>query len=268
MRWVVCALLGALALSPAPARAQGAAPGTAAGAAAQGTSDAAAACPAPEHITHVEGALPNSAAAIAKDHRLNILLIGTGSSTLPGPDGANLAYPARLQAALQAGAKDVQISLKTDVKSRRTTADMVNDFQTILDAKPNLVIWQTGTFDAMRGVDPDEFRDTLKRGVKRLQAAGIDVLLVNMQYSPRTELMMTASAYAENMRWVAQQREVPLFDRLGLMRYWSEEAVFDFSAPEAASKVAQQVHNCIGKLLADLIMDTLKLGAAEKKGAQ
>jgi hypothetical protein len=251
MKWVVWALAGALSFSPAHAE-----------------QPAPASCPAPEHVTHVEGKLPGAAAAIAKDHRLSILVLGTGSSTLPGADGANAAYPMRLKAALTERLKNVEVTLTTEVRSRRTTGDMVKTLQTVLDAKPNLVIWQTGTFDAMRGVDPDEFRATLKSGVKKLQAAGIDVILVNMQYSPRTEMMVAAGTYAENMRWVAQQRDAPLFDRLGLMKYWSEEGTFDFSAPEAASKVAQQVHNCIGKLLADLIMDTLNIGGPEKKDAQ
>jgi hypothetical protein len=252
MKWVVWALAGALSLSAAQAEQPAPAPS----------------CAAPEHVTHVEGKLPASAAAIAKEHRLNILVLGTGSSTLPGADGANAAYPTRLQVALQERLKDIKVDLKIEVRSRRTTADMVKTLQTVLDAKPDLVIWQTGTFDAMRGVDPDEFRATLKGGVKKLQAAGIDVILVNMQYSPRTEMMVAAGTYAENMRWVAQQRDAPLFDRLGLLKYWSEEGTFDFSAPEAASKVAQQVHNCIGKLLADLIMDTLNIGGPEKKDPQ
>ncbi len=247
MRLVVCALAGALSAVAAHAQEP-------------------ARCAAPEHITHVEGKLPHVAAAMVKDRRLDILVLGTGSSILPGPGGAKLAYPARLLAVLQERFKDVKVSLTTDVKPRRTTADMAATLQTVLDAKPTLVIWQTGTFDAMRGVDLDGFRVALKGGIKKLQAAGIDAILVNMQYSPRTEMMLAAGAYADNMRWVAQQRDVPLFDRLGLMRYWSEEGRFDFSAPQAASAVAQQVHDCIGRLLADLIADTVDIGSLEKDG--
>ena len=41
-----------------------------------------------------------------------------------------------------------------------------------------------------------------------------DVILMNMQYSPRTETMISLSTYADNMRVVARDRDVPLFDRL------------------------------------------------------
>jgi len=35
--------------------------------------------------------------------------------------------------------------------------------------KPTLVIWQTGTVDAMRSVDPDDFRGAVDDGVAALQ---------------------------------------------------------------------------------------------------
>jgi len=261
MRWVVCALLGALALSPAPARAQGAAPGRATGAAAQGTSDAAAACPAPEHITHVEGALPNSAAAIAKDHRLNILLIGTGSSTLPGPDGVRKAYPARLQAALAAAVPGgVAVVVATDVEPRRTAQQMVSVLApALVHTQPELVIWQTGTVDAVKGVDSDQFSQALEQGIGMVRAAGADLILVNAQYSPRTESMIALGAYADLMRRVAAQQEVPLFDRFSVMKTWADLGIFDFYAATKKLDTAELVHDCIGRLLADLILESAKL---------
>ena len=45
---------------------------------------------------------------------------------------------------------------------------------------------------------------------------------MNMQYSPRTELMIAATAYGEAMRMVSPKREVPLFDCLAIMKHWSE----------------------------------------------
>ena len=65
---------------------------------------------------------------------------------------------------------------------------MVPGFVKLLeDKRPTLVIWQTGTVDAMRSVDPDDFRAAVDEGVAALQKAGTDVILMNLQYSPRTE---------------------------------------------------------------------------------
>ncbi|HEX2216284.1 MAG TPA: GDSL-type esterase/lipase family protein [Xanthobacteraceae bacterium] len=224
-------------------------------------------CAVPEHLTHVEGKLPR-VALMAKDAKLDILVEGTGSSTLTGPEGARAAYPARLEAALASRLPGVTVSVRTDVKSRRTTAEMAKALAGLAPAaQPGLVIWQTGTIDAMRGVDPDEFREALEKGVRKLQAVGIDVLLVNMQYSPRTETMITIEPYAEAMRWVAQQTDVPLFDRFAVMRHWSETGAFDLSGSNGL-QVAERVHDCLGKLLAELILDAAGIATGQTKDSR
>src|SRR2546422_10357337 len=92
----------------------------------------------------------------------------------------------------------------------------------VIDEKPNLVIWQTGTLDAIRRIEPDDFRAALEEGVETLHKGGADVILMNMQYSPRTDIMIGYGPYADNMRGVAPQHEIPLFDLLAIMRQWSD----------------------------------------------
>jgi lysophospholipase L1-like esterase len=204
--------------------------------------------------------LPRVAAAINSSRRLVIAVVGTGSSILAGGEGAKLAYPNRLEAALSKQLPGVQVRVVSYAHSRRTAADMVNEFKAVLaENKPSLVIWQTGTVDAIRGVDPDEFRARLDKGVTMLHAGGADVVLMNMQYSPRTEMMIAIGAYAEAMRVVSQQREVPLFDRLSVMRHWNETGTFDLYAGTRDLKTASRVHDCIGQLLADLIIEDARM---------
>jgi hypothetical protein len=129
--------------------------------------------------------------------------------------------------------------------------------------KPTLVIWQTGTVDAMRSVDPDDFRTAVDEGVVALRDAGADTVLVNPQYSPRTESMISASAYLDNMRVVAQEHEVPLFDRFALMQKWSEAGDFDLFTPVHGVGLAKQVHSCLGRALSEFI-----IASAHPKPAQ
>ena len=58
----------------------------------------------------------------------------------------------------------------------------------------------------MRGVEPDDFRTSLDQGIDAITAANADAMMMNMQYSPRTETMLNVSTYADVMRWVAEQR--------------------------------------------------------------
>jgi hypothetical protein len=123
------------------------------------------------------------------------------------------------------------------------------------------VVWQAGTADAIAGVETEDFRSSLEDGVDKIQAAGADVVLVNMQYSPRTASMLDVSAYADVMRLVAQQRNALLFDRLAIMQYWNDIGTFDLYAATTKYDMARRVHECIGWTLALQIINSAHLDA-------
>jgi hypothetical protein len=170
--------------------------------------------------------LPHVAQAIARQ-KLDITVIGSASSELNGPGGTSIAYPTRLESALRATLPSVAVKVATHARSREIAPEMEVKLKGILsEARPGLVVWQTGTADAIRGVDPEDFRIALDDGVDRSQAAGVDMIFMNMQYSPRTEAMLAVGAYADAMRMIALQREVVLFDRFSIMKRWNENGVF------------------------------------------
>lgn len=219
-------------------------------------------CLMAQHQLDYSFALPKTAAAIAAG-QLSILVAGAGSSTLPGANGARRAYPAQLRQALAEALPGVAVTMTLDVKSRRTAGDMLKTFGTVLPAaKPALVIWQTGTVDAMVGIAAERFSETLDRGIAAIRTVGADVILVNAQYSPRTESMIALGAYTEIMRWIALQHSVPLFNRFAIMRLWADLGTFDFTARTKKLDMAERVHACIGRLLAELVVEGAKLGGA------
>jgi hypothetical protein len=219
-------------------------------------------CDIPQSLVESEIDLPRVLTEIKDKHRLDITVIGTGSSGLAGSEGARYAYPARLNDALKARLSGSDIKVTAHVQPKQTTAAMVSGMGKILsDDKPALVIWQAGTADALSGVEPEDFRASLDQGVEQIQGANADVILMNMQYSPRTESMLDVSAYADVMRVVAQQRAAPLFDRLALMHYWNDEGTFDLYAATKKYDMARRVHDCIGRALASQIINAAHLDA-------
>jgi hypothetical protein len=215
-------------------------------------------CRVGESLIDADFPLPHVAKALA-NKKLDVLVVGAGSSTLPGPNGGRDAYPVRLRAALKEKFPGLSVTLATDIKLRRTAADMIDGMPAALAAnKPALVVWQTGTVDAMLVIDPDDFSAALNKGVDLARLAGADVILVNAQYSPRTESMIALSRYLEDMRWVALQQEIPLLDRFAIMKLWTEMGTFDFHSATNKLDVARRVHDCIGRLLADLVSETTR----------
>jgi lysophospholipase L1-like esterase len=222
-------------------------------------------CDIPGYLLFGNYELKRVAEAVAKDRRLTIAVVGTGSSMLAGPDGNRSAYPARLEAALAQRLPSVAVKVVTLVKTRTTAADLAQSMAKLLvDEKPNLVIWQVGTIDAMRRIEPDEFQAALEEGVETLHEGGADVILMNMQYSPRTELMVALGPYADTMRYVAQHHDIPLFDRLAIMRHWSDTGEFDLYAAGKDNVLAHQVHDCIGRGIASMIIEAAHLKEYEK----
>ena len=168
--------------------------------------DAAPACDVPPYLLTTESALPKVADALKTGHPLDILVVGSRSSTINTSDGS--AYPGRLQAVLRERLPSVAVNVSVELQVKKTAEEVAAGLVKLMEGKrPTLVIWQTGTYDAMRSIDPDDFRGAVDEGVAALQNAGTDVILMNLQYSPRTETMISAPPYLDNMRVVAQQHE-------------------------------------------------------------
>jgi hypothetical protein len=216
--------------------------------------DAAPACDVPPYLLTTESALPKVADALKTGHPLDILVVGSRSSTINTSDGT--AYPGRLQAVLREKLPSVAVNVSVELQVKKTAEEVAAGLVKLMEGKrPTLVIWQTGTYDAMRSIDPDDFRGAVDEGVAALQNAGTDVILMNLQYSPRTETMISAPPYLDNMRVVAQQHDVPLFDRFAIMRHWHDAGDFDLFSASHGLELAKRVHDCLGRALSKFVID-------------
>ena len=224
-----------------------------------------AACAAPAYLLATEARLLKVAEAIKAGGRLDILVIGSRSAVVAAaPDGTG--FPGRMTAALRERLPSIAIAMSLQLQIKKTAADVVANLGRLLEGKslegrslegrsPTLVVWQTGTVDAIRSADPDDFRAALGQGIAAFRKAGADVVLVNLQYGPRMETMISTAPYLDVMRVVAQEREVPLFDRFGIMHYWSDTGHFNLFGPVHGAAMARRVHDCLGRALARVVLD-------------
>ena len=238
-------------LAAPPARAGDAAP------------PAPAACEVPSYLLATESQLPKVADAVKANKPLEILVVGSGSTRIPASEESS--YPARMQAILKEKLPPSEpVHVTVEIQSKKTAEETAATFVKLMEAKaPTLVVWQTGTVDAIRSIDPDDFRGAVTEGVAALQNAGADVVLMNLQYSPRTETMISVPPYLDNMRVVAQEHDIPLFDRFAIMRQWNDQGQFDLFNSSRGPEMAKQVHDCLGRALAQFVMDAAHLGPAQ-----
>jgi hypothetical protein len=220
-------------------------------------------CEVPSYLLTTESPLPKVAEAVKTGHPLDILVMGSRSSTINTSDGT--AYPGRLQAMLREKLPSAAVNVSVEIQAKKTAEEAVAGLVKLVETKrPTLVIWQTGTVDAMRSIDPDDFRSAVDEGVAALQNAGVDVILINPQYSPRTDTMISVPPYLDNMRVVAQQHDVPLFDRFAIMRQWHDSGDFDLFSASHGIELAKRVHDCLGRALSKFVIDAAHLTPAQQ----
>ena len=135
-------------------------------------------CRVAEQLVERDFRLPQVTRALAAK-QLNILVVGAGSTLLPGANGGKNAYPARLQHALTEMLPGVEVKVVTDVKVHRNAVETVKTLAPVLAAaKPALVVWGIGTVDAIQAIDTDQFSHALDKGTNIARSAGADVVFM------------------------------------------------------------------------------------------
>ena len=218
--------------------------------------DLAATCAVPAALSEPDFPLEHVAAKLKSDELVSIVVMGSGSSAGMGASAVSNAYSERLDIELRKRFPKGKFKVVNLSKRGQLAADMVSRFSNeVARESPALVIWQTGTVDAVRAVDLTQFGRTLEAGLDELGRHGSDVILMDMQYSPYTSTALDVSQYRDYMRWAAQDRGTTLFDRFAMMQLWTETGVINFTNPAKSeqARYADLVHGCIAYLLAAMI---------------
>lgn len=241
------------------------------GGAASAVAESAKVCAAPSALTRAGFALPRLARSLEKNEPTTILVVN--SSTAPkraartdgatadgGPAAGPRNFPSYIEETLRARYPEDGVVVTTRAVPRATAEVLLGKLPAMLEeTRPALVIWQTGTYDAILGAETSTFSDAVDTGIRLVHAAGADVILVSPQYSPRTAFAFDAAAYSTALRWAARLAGVPFFDRYGIMRFWKDEGIFDLDTAHPSPSLFDDVHRCIGRLLVGLIVDGVEL---------
>ena len=95
-------------------------------------------CGVPDYLLFGESPLKRVSNVVATQKRLQIAVVGTGSSALAGPDGPPSAYPARLETVLGQRLSGVTVKVVTLLRTRLTAEDLAKGMDKLVaDEKPN-----------------------------------------------------------------------------------------------------------------------------------
>jgi acyl-CoA thioesterase-1 len=232
-----------------------------------GESDSA--CGAPDEFITTDASLAQLATAIAGGGPIDILAVGSattvGSLTASGERSASQggAFPWHMVRALHAVLPSVEFRLTIRGGRGMTAEDMLPLIEAALKQQHYpLVLWQTGTVEAVRGLQPDGMLDVLHAGAELVRNAGGDLVLVDPQFSRFLRANIDLDPYENVMQQVATMPGVALFHRFDLMRTWATDGHIDLERTPKADrdKALEQLNACLGAALARFVLNGVDTG--------
>lgn len=224
-------------------------------------------CTSPKNGSKSMGSLPRVANRLIAGQPVVIVAFGSSSTQGYGASSPEFSYPNRLATQLRRQYPTADITVINAGKGGEDAPEMLKRLQTaVIDAHPDLVIWQVGTNAVLRNLDPADTAKLVEDGIARIQASGSDIVLVDPQYSPAvTARGENASKMVRLLGRVAELRHVGIFPRFEVMRDWHEKQAI----PVEGFVISDGLHMndwgyaCFAQLLGDDIIRSvgqIKLG--------
>lgn len=245
-------------------------------------------CQAPNETAGTVSPLPQVATVLRPGTSLNILAVG--SATMFGPEASlapgtilsqalgdnskfptqpklftglasEHAFPMQMARALQNSVPGLEVKITVRGGRNLLATDMLEVMRLELATHHyDLVLWQTGTVEAVRNVSPGEFGQTLSEGAEAVMTAGANLVLVDPQYSRFLQTSSNLEPYEQNLQQLAAMPGVVLFRRYDLMRAWANEGQIDLERTPRSDRqrVIETLHACLGRHLARFILESAR----------
>ncbi len=159
--------------------------------------------------------------ATADPARLRVVAFGSSSTQGVGASTPAHSYPSMLQtdldAALPHGIAPTVVNLG---HGGDDAEEMAAKLPAVLAERPDLVIWQTGTNDPLRGLSVARFVALTEAGLDTFKAAHVRVMLIEPQFCKAMLDHPASLAYRDALRRIAAERGLTIVRRYDLMQEW------------------------------------------------
>jgi acyl-CoA thioesterase-1 len=215
------------------------------------------ACSAPDSLMRLDRAIAHTAARITEGRGLKIVALGSSSTVGIGATSPANSYPSQLEAMLRAQYPEMQIEvINRGVGGEDAREELARLDKSVLAERPDLVLWQVGTNAIVDAEGVSEEAYLVRKGIARLKKAGVDVILIDPQYSPTVIRRPLAGAMVRMLATVAQAANVAVFRRFAIMSHWRtvEQVPFERFTVKDGLHMNDWGYQCIARLLATSIV--------------
>jgi acyl-CoA thioesterase I len=193
--------------------------------------------------------------AIRAGREPRVLAMGSSSTAGVGATTPSNTYIAKLEEGLERTFPGIDFGVHGRGKSGEDAEGQSARMKDMVtEVRPDLVLWQVGTNDAIRHVDLATFKDCLRRTLTWLRDNRFDVVLVDPQYG---EELTKDAYYAQTVAAiedVARDMGVLLVDRFDAMRELSRARGDRFYMDADNLHLNDNGHRCMAEQLARAIV--------------
>jgi lysophospholipase L1-like esterase len=169
-------------------------------------------------------------------------------------DRHDRSYPSRLAVALRGRYPGRRIDVVNAGINGQEVPDMLARLdRDVIVHRPDLVIWQFGSNALLRHLPLDEMERSARDGIHRLQAAGIEVVMMDLQHAPRIDRIAARDEVLAMMRRLHRSTGAALFHRYRLMKSWAAAMGPAYGVMVAADQLhlTDASYGCLASALAD-----------------
>jgi lysophospholipase L1-like esterase len=213
-------------------------------------------CPTPAALIRIEPELGHTGADLAAHRPIKIIAIGSSSTEGVGASVPGLSYPSQLERDLRARLPGADIRVLNRGKGGEDAGEeLARLSRDVLAEHPDLVIWQVGTNAVLRRDDLAADAELLQRGIEQITAAGVDLVLMDLQYAPRVLARPAHAMMEQVIADTAERGRVALFRRFAMMRYWQNElALMPATVGGDGLHMNDLGYGCLASALADALV--------------
>lgn len=199
--------------------------------------------------------LPRTHACRTHGHPLRLVAFGSSTTEGSGSSGPSHTYPAVMRAAMLSafpgGIMLTNLGIGGD-----TAIDMDARLAHVIEAGPDLVIWQTGSNDPLQQVPLPTFERLTRQGLARLAGTGADLVLVDQQYCRALEECPDFPPFLPTLHQAASEAGLSVFPRYRRMRDWCDGIAFtrDTLSPDGLH-MADPGYRLLGEALAVWLLE-------------
>ena len=216
-------------------------------------------CPRAQSMLMQKARLKDLAKRVSDRTGFKVLAIGSSSTRGVGATTPQHTYPAKFETNLerQFGA-DVDV-VNAGVNGETADAAMARLEERVTAEKFDLVIWQVGTNDAVKGADEQAFRAFVELGVKLVKSKQTDIVLLDPQFYPTVKDPVRYERFVKIIETVGTETGTPVLSRYKLMKDWAEKAPNDLRTMLSSDgfHMSDRGYACLATAMARAVTDLI-----------